>query len=243
MSSSLRLSLQVAHGYLQHVSFVTGGDVDDYGAWIELESLLETYDLSFPDVRECKQGFTSACILTHCAWLCYYASVICLNLLIQHLKQLVWVDLRTTTSAAFDSACLSPNILPTHLSCSNYLAIAVMHPTMKHWVKRPLHDQLVAYAVGAVNPLWELGVRMMKSVGEAGVAGTIRMSKQSIQYHYDAPHKDLPDEERRYVSLMHGVHGIASVAQSFLLMATARASIFVTTLICWMVGHADLHGD
>lgn len=77
---------------------------------------------------------------------------------------------------------------------------AVMHPTMKHWVKRPLHDQLVEYAVGAVNPLWELGARMMKSVGEAGVAGTIRMSKQSIQYYYDAQHKDMPDEERRYVS-------------------------------------------
>ena len=73
-----------------------------------------------------------------------------------------------------------------------------MHPSLKHWVKRPLHDQLVEYAVGGVNPLWDLGTRMMRSVGEAGVAGTIRMSKQSIQYFFDDAHKSPPDEEKRY---------------------------------------------
>ena len=60
-------------------------------------------------------------------------------------------------------------------------------------------DQLVEYAVGGVVPLWELGSMMMRSVGEAGVAGTVRMSKQSIQYHYDDAHKDQPDEEKRFV--------------------------------------------
>lgn len=52
--TSLCLCLQVAHGYLQHVSFVTGGEVDDYGAWIELECLLETYNLSLPENRDSK---------------------------------------------------------------------------------------------------------------------------------------------------------------------------------------------
>ena len=73
-----------------------------------------------------------------------------------------------------------------------------MQPTMKHWVKRPMIKQLVEYAVGGVDPLWDLGTRMMKSVGEAGVAGTIRMSKHSIQYEYEDEHKDPPDEEKRY---------------------------------------------
>lgn len=44
--------MQVAHGYLQHVAFVTGGEVDDYGAFVELEDLLEIYDLSLPANRD-----------------------------------------------------------------------------------------------------------------------------------------------------------------------------------------------
>ena len=48
----LWLCLQVAHGYLQHVAFVTGGEVDDYGAFVELEDLLEIYDLSLPANRD-----------------------------------------------------------------------------------------------------------------------------------------------------------------------------------------------
>lgn len=60
------LSLQVAHGYLQHVSFVTGGDVDDYGAWIELESLLEIYNLSLPDVRESEQCLSTGLVNRQC---------------------------------------------------------------------------------------------------------------------------------------------------------------------------------
>ena len=46
------MHLQVAHGYLQHVAFVTGGEVDDYGAFVELEDLLEIYDLSLPANRD-----------------------------------------------------------------------------------------------------------------------------------------------------------------------------------------------
>lgn len=75
--------------------------------------------------------------------------------------------------------------------------LAVMQPNLKHWLKRPLHSGLVDYAVSDVTPLWDLGTRMMKSVGEAGVAGTIRMSKQSLQYYYDDADKELPDEEKR----------------------------------------------
>ena len=62
-------SLQVAHGYLQHVLYVTGGEVDDHGAWIELESLLETYELSLPDVRECELcGSWDMPTYLHAAW-------------------------------------------------------------------------------------------------------------------------------------------------------------------------------
>lgn len=81
------------------------------------------------------------------------------------------------------------------------MVLTVMQPSMKHWVKRPLYPQLVEYAVGGVDPLWDLGKRMMKSVGEAGVAGTIRMSKQSIQYFFEDADKDPPDEEKRSVCL------------------------------------------
>lgn len=72
---------------------------------------------------------------------------------------------------------------------------------MKHWVKRPLYPQLVEYAVSGVDPLWDLGQRMMKSVGQAGVAGTIRMSKTSIQYYYDLADQEPSPEEKRYACL------------------------------------------
>lgn len=77
------------------------------------------------------------------------------------------------------------------------MVLAVMQPSMKHWVKRPLYPQLVEYAVSGVDPLWELGNRMMKSVGEAGVAGTIRMSKRMIQYYFEDADKEPSDEEKR----------------------------------------------
>lgn len=82
------------------------------------------------------------------------------------------------------------------------MVFAVMQPSMKHWVKRPLYPQLVEYAVSGVDPLWDLGQRMMKSVGEAGVAGTIRMSKTSIQYYYDLADQEPSPEEKRYACLL-----------------------------------------
>ena len=53
------MQVQVAHGLLQHMSAVTGGEVGDFEPWIDLDQLLETYDLSLPDCRECKPFATS----------------------------------------------------------------------------------------------------------------------------------------------------------------------------------------
>ncbi|KAL3157621.1 hypothetical protein ABBQ32_012069 [Trebouxia sp. C0010 RCD-2024] len=96
---------------------------------------------------------------------------------------------------------------------------------MKHWVKRPLYPQLVEYAVGGVDPLWDLGKRMMKSVGEAGVAGTIRMSKQSIQYFFEDADKDPPDEEKRNIAVLAiGQYWLPQITEQSIDEAEARAA-------------------
>lgn len=71
----------------------------------------------------------------------------------------------------------------------------------KHWVKRPLHNTIIEYAVAGVDPLWQLGSRMMKSSGDVGVSSAIRLSKQSIQWHYDGKDKVHPAPSKRWVTV------------------------------------------
>lgn len=79
--------------------------------------------------------------------------------------------------------------------------LAVMQPAMKHWQKRPLHRLLVDYAVSGVVPVWSLAEKMIKKVGDAGVAGTIRMSKQAMQFYFEDADKEPADQDSRYICL------------------------------------------
>lgn len=71
----------------------------------------------------------------------------------------------------------------------------------KHWVKRPLHNNIIEYAVAGVDPLWQLGSRMMKSSGDVGVLSAVRLSKQSIQWHYDGKDKVHLAPSKRWVTV------------------------------------------
>ncbi|KAL0036742.1 hypothetical protein WJX79_008168 [Trebouxia sp. C0005] len=67
----------------------------------------------------------------------------------------------------------------------------------KHWVKRPLNHNIIEYAVAGVDPLWDLGVRMMRQAGAAGVAGAIRLSRHALQRNYDRADQVAPAQNTR----------------------------------------------
>ena len=76
-----------------------------------------------------------------------------------------------------------------------------MHPELKHWQKRPLHSHLMDFAACKVVNVWGLAETVMKEVGDAGLAGTIRLCKQVMQQHFQDADKMPADEEARYVCL------------------------------------------
>ena len=78
---------------------------------------------------------------------------------------------------------------------------AVMHPEFKHWQKRPLHSHLMEYAACKVVSVWHLAEVVMNKVGDAGLAGTIRLCKQVMQQLFQDADKMLAGEEARYVCL------------------------------------------
>ena len=68
---------------------------------------------------------------------------------------------------------------------------AVVKLQDKHWVKRPLHNNIIEYVVAGVAPLWELGQRMMAKCGAFLVASAVRLTYASVEWHYD-------DQDRKY---------------------------------------------
>ena len=84
------LCLQVAHGYLQHVAFVTGGEVDDYGAFVELEDLLEIYDLSLPANRDSEPPPVPVASVCACALSDYTLFSCCPAMYLHSIVSHVW---------------------------------------------------------------------------------------------------------------------------------------------------------
>ena len=77
-----------------------------------------------------------------------------------------------------------------------------MRPEFKHWQKRPLHSHLMDYAACKVVSVWGLAEVVMKEVGEAGLAGTIRLCTQVMQQYLQDADEIPADEESRYVCLL-----------------------------------------
>ena len=69
--------------------------------------------------------------------------------------------------------------------------IAVVKLQDKHWIKRPLHNNIIEYVVAGVDPLCELGLRMMARCGDFLVASAVRLTYASVEWHYD-------DQDRNY---------------------------------------------
>jgi len=80
---------------------------------------------------------------------------------------------------------------------TDLLVAAVIRLNPKHWVKRPLNHNIIEYAVAGVDPLWDLGVRMMRQAGEAGVAGALRLSRHALQRNYDRADQTAPAQNTR----------------------------------------------
>ncbi len=83
---------------------------------------------------------------------------------------------------------------------TDLLVAAVIRLNPKHWVKRPLNHNIIEYAVAGVDPLWDLGVRMMRQAGEAGVAGALRLSRHALQRNYDRADQTAPAQNTRCAS-------------------------------------------
>lgn len=83
-----------------------------------------------------------------------------------------------------------------------FLVSAVIRLNPKHWVKRPLNHNIIEYAVAGVDPLWDLGVRMMRQAGEGGVAGALRLSRHALQRNYDRADQTTPAQNTRCTSLL-----------------------------------------
>ncbi|DBA86264.1 TPA: hypothetical protein ACH3X1_005764 [Trebouxia sp. C0004] len=96
----------------------------------------------------------------------------------------------------FDSEIDLEDLLETYgLSLPDCREFIRLNP--KHWVKRPLNHNIIEYAVAGVDPLWDLGVRMMRRGGEAGVAGAIRLSRHALQRNYDRADQTAPAQNTR----------------------------------------------
>lgn len=130
----------------------------------------------------------SACYLMHPHLLC--------NRLVESLTNLQ--DSLTTVSIS--------QVLCTLFILNELLVSAVIRLNPKHWVKRPLNHNIIEYAVAGVDPLWDLGVRMMRRAGEAGVAGAIRLSRHALQRNYDREDQAAPAQNTRCASFLPSVN-------------------------------------
>jgi len=97
-------------------------------------------------------------------------------------------------------------VLCTLFILTDLLVSAVIRLNPKHWVKRPLNHNIIEYAVAGVDPLWDLGVRMMRRAGEAGVAGAIRLSRHALQRNYDRADQTAPAQNTRCASFLPSVN-------------------------------------
>ena len=88
---------------------------------------------------------------------------------------------------------------------TDLLICAVIRLNPKHWVKRPLNHNIIEYAVAGVDPLWDLGVRMMRQAGAAGVAGAIRLSRHALQRNYDRADQVAPAQNTRCAGFLPSV--------------------------------------
>ena len=69
--------------------------------------------------------------------------------------------------------------------CSGCFMPAVVKLQDKHWIKRPLHNNIIEYVVAGVDPLCHLGVQMMTKSGETVAAAAIRFSYLNVESSYD----------------------------------------------------------
>ena len=71
---------------------------------------------------------------------------------------------------------------------------AVVKLQDKHWIKRPLHNNIIEYVVAGVDPLCHLGMQMMTKSGNTLTAAAIRFSYMNVEGSYDendVEHGDL----------------------------------------------------